>query len=103
MALSYGPQQDGACVSAHAHALHALAWEGLKVTAHGCDHIHCSWSHAKGGLLLGRCEVHLLDDQNPGEATLAMIRALQLINDNLAVCQACRLSSPQQKDMRPGS
>ena len=32
--LSYGPQQDGACTSAHAHALHALAWEGLKVTAH---------------------------------------------------------------------
>ena len=33
VALSYGPQKDGACTSAHAHALHALAWEGLKVTA----------------------------------------------------------------------
>ncbi|CAL5228172.1 g11253 [Coccomyxa viridis] len=32
VALSYGPQLEGACTSAHAHALHALAWEGLKDT-----------------------------------------------------------------------
>ena len=32
VALSYGPQLNGACTSAHAHALHAIAWEGLKVT-----------------------------------------------------------------------
>ena len=31
VALSYGQQRGGMCASAHAHALHALALEGLKV------------------------------------------------------------------------
>lgn len=35
MALAYGPQKDSMCQWAHAHALHAHALEGMKVS-----HIH---------------------------------------------------------------
>ena len=31
VALAYGPQKDGVCTLSHAHALHALALEGMKV------------------------------------------------------------------------
>ncbi len=31
MALAYGPQRNGVCTLGHAHALHALALEGMKV------------------------------------------------------------------------
>ena len=35
VALAYGPQKDGVCIVGHAHALHALALEGMKVgTSH---------------------------------------------------------------------